>query len=207
MQPWKAYGRDEPFRHAYVGGTFDCLHRGHLALFANAKKIATHLTVSVNTDEFAARYKRRPLMPLADRLAVIKQCRLVDNVILNEGDEDSRIAIEWANTVTFPVPGVTLGPKRPWPVDVIVHGDDWTGESYMQQLGVTQEWLDERSIQIVYLPYTGIVNTTQLQKTWMLSRFDRRPCPECESILVSDAVRLHHFCVKCGHVWSVDERK
>lgn len=211
MQPWKAYGREGPFLHAYIGGTFDCLHRGHLALFANAKKIAKRLTVSLNHDEFAARYKRQPLMPLADRFAVIKQCRLVDNVIFNEGDEDSRMAIEWASTTEYDIQGVTLGPKRPTPVDVIVHGDDWTGDSYLSQLGVTQEWLDERDIKIVYLPYSTITNTTELQDRWMRSRVADAPTPclKCGGNLTREKtlVEVKCSCVSCGHVWMLNEWK
>lgn len=141
-----------PFENAYIGGTFDCLHRGHLALFAKARSIARCLTVSVNRDEFAARYKRQPLMPLADRMAVLSQCRLVDRVIVNEGDEDSGPAIERSGC------------------DCIVHGSDWQGASLLQQLGLTKTWLDERNIKLVILPYTEWTSTTKI-----IERFQERP--------------------------------
>lgn len=132
------------YRRAYIGGTFDCLHRGHLALFAAARKIATEIVVSVNTDEFAARYKRHPLMPLADRMAVLRECRLVNRAVLNIGDEDSRPAILHSGA------------------DCIVHGTDWAEDSLLKQMGLTHEWLTEHGIDLVFLPYTPWTSTTQL---------------------------------------------
>lgn len=147
----QALGRTAPFRLAYLGGTFDCLHRGHLALFAAARQIAYRVAVGVNTDDFAARYKRRPLMPLADRVAVLAQCRLVDLVVVNTGDEDSRPAI------------LRTG------ADCVVHGSDWAGPSLLTQMGLTEAWLEAQRIRLVILPYTPWTSTTQL-----LEAYDRR---------------------------------
>jgi glycerol-3-phosphate cytidylyltransferase len=150
-----AFGRNEPWRCAYIGGTFDCLHRGHLALLDKAGKIAQSVVVSVNRDEFAERYKRRPLMPLADRIAVLSACRLVDDVILNGGDEDSRPAIALSGC------------------DVIVHGSDWhRGNGLLEQMGLTDAWLQAHGIELITLPYTTWTSTTQL----LLAYDERRPC-------------------------------
>lgn len=140
----QSLSRREPFQRAYIGGTFDCLHRGHLALFANAKRIAREIVVSLNTDEFAGRYKRVPVMPLADRMAVVSQLRCVDQVVVNTGSEDSRPAIVHSGA------------------DCIVHGSDWHGESLMAQMGLDQEWLDARGMRLVILPYTEWTSTTKL---------------------------------------------
>lgn len=144
----RAHGRHWRWRRAYVGGTFDLLHRGHLALLANAKAIAAEVVVSVNTDAFATRYKRQPLMPLADRLAVLNSCRLVDRAIVNVGDEDSRPAILCAD------------------VDVLVHGSDWTGAALFDQMGLTAEWLQAHRIAMVTLPYTPWTSTSQLLEAY-----------------------------------------
>ncbi len=143
-----ALGRTEPFRRAYLGGTFDCFHRGHLALFGHAKKIARELVVSVNRDTFAAQYKRWPLMPLADRMAVLNSCRLVDRVVVNVGDADSTPAILQAQ------------------VDCIVHGSDWQGQSLQAQMGLTDAWLKAEGIELVILPYTPWTSTTALLEAY-----------------------------------------
>lgn len=139
----------ECYNRAYVSGTFDCLHRGHLNLFAEAHKWAIEIVVSVNTDEFAARYKRQPMMPLADRVAVLQQCKLVDQVVVNVGDEDSKIAIVSAD------------------VDCIIHGDDWPIDTLLPQMGLTREWLTAVGISMLIVPYTHGVSTTELLQRYI----------------------------------------
>lgn len=137
-------GLRRPYKKIYLGGTFDCLHRGHLNLFKNAGAIASKVVIALNTDEFAERYKRRPVLSLADRMAVLEQCRLVDEVIVNEGGENSTISI------------ITSG------ADAIGHGDDWVGEALMKQMGFTAHFLKEHRISLVYLPYTLDISTTKI---------------------------------------------
>lgn len=132
------------FKRAYIGGTFDLLHRGHHALFAGARRMADEVVVSLNTDAFAARYKRVPVQPLADRLMNVAQLRSVDRAVLNIGDEDSRPAILLSGA------------------DCIVHGSDWTGDALLEQMSLTHDWLASHGITLVILPYTPWTSTTQL---------------------------------------------
>lgn len=141
---WRALGRTTPFMRAYVGGTFDLPHRGHLALLHRVRRIARQTVLSLNTDAFATAYKRPPVMPLEDRLAIWGTCRLVDTVTVNDGGADSRPAILRSR------------------VDCIVHADDWQGESLMRQMGFDGRWLSMHGLRLVILPYTGFVSTTQL---------------------------------------------
>lgn len=132
------------FNRIYLGGTFDCLHRGHLQLFRNAHYKAYEVVIGLNSDAFAGRYKRKPLMSYADRFEVLSECRLIDRVFFNSGDEDSKPAIMYSGA------------------DAIGHGSDWTGLSLMSQMGLTAEWLDDTGIRMVYLPYTDGVSTTSI---------------------------------------------
>lgn len=127
----------------YVPGTFDCLHVGHLNLLDYAASLG-EVWVGLNTDEFTERYKRRPVYSLNDRIRIVESLRQVSEVIVNEGGEDSRPAI------------LECAPRY------IVHGDDWTGQSYLDQLGVDEKWLEQRGIQLVYAPYTRGVSTTDI---------------------------------------------
>ena len=50
-------------------------------------------------------------------------------------------------------------------VDAIVHGNDWEMNSYVEQIRVTKEYLKQRNIDLVFVPYTNGVSTSQLIKT------------------------------------------
>jgi glycerol-3-phosphate cytidylyltransferase len=130
----------------YVGGTFDLFHPGHVNLLRRAKEHADIVVVALNTDEFNEQYKgKRPVMTLAERRAVLEACRYVDVVDVNTGGADS---------------APTILRHRP---DFILHGDDWTGESFLRQLGLTQQFLDENGIALVYVPYTKGVSSSDLK--------------------------------------------
>jgi glycerol-3-phosphate cytidylyltransferase len=127
----------------YIGGTFDLLHVGHVRLFQRAAGLGK-VVVSVNPDEFVERYKRKPLMSLAERQEMVAACRFVDQVITNWGCEDSKPAI------------LTVNP------DIIIHGDDWEAERFLEVMGLTPEWVAEQKIQIVSLPYTPGISTSNI---------------------------------------------
>lgn len=133
----------------YTGGTFDLFHSGHVNLLKRCKELAGELgivVVSLNTDEFIKEYKGKPpVCSTEERTAVLKACRYVDEVILNIGGADSKIAIEIVNP------------------DYIVIGSDWVKKDYYSQMGFTQGWLDERGIGLTYVPYTKTISTTKLK--------------------------------------------
>lgn len=133
-------------KRIYVGGTFDLFHAGHVEFFIKAKAFGDYLIVSLNTDEFAARYKRKPIMTLSERISVVSACKYVDSVVVNIGCEDSKPSILCA---------------RP---DIIVHGDDWTGESLMKQMGLTYEFMQQYGLTLQYVPYTQGISTSELLK-------------------------------------------
>lgn len=125
-----------------VLGTFDLFHVGHLNMLQSAAMYG-ELYVGVNTDRFAAQYKRAPVIGENERLRVVSGLRCVHAAHLNDG------------------PGRDLIDKlRP---NVVVTDTDWhrTGR-YLQQVGVSEEWLEERNIGVMYLPRTGGVSTSQI---------------------------------------------
>ena len=50
-----------------VSGGFDPLHKGHLDLLKEAKKMGDHLSVGLNSDEWLTRKKGSPFMSSFDR--------------------------------------------------------------------------------------------------------------------------------------------
>lgn len=130
----------------YVGGTFDLFHYGHANFLKQCQEHGPVL-VSLNTDEFAARYKREPVLTIGERMESVASCRYADDVCVNIGDEDT---------------GATIDRIKDRKIKYIAHGSDWTGKSLMDQLGINQSWLDARGIEMLYIPYTVGISTSDL---------------------------------------------
>lgn len=136
-----ATGRPElapPERNATIAltyGTYDLFHIGHVRLFERIKQRYDKLIVAVSTDEFNAIKGKRSVVPFADRVAMVRACRYVDEVIPEN---------DWAQKeVDVMVHGA----------DVVVMGSDWTGR------------FDELKMlcDVVYLPRTEGVSSTELK--------------------------------------------
>jgi D-beta-D-heptose 7-phosphate kinase/D-beta-D-heptose 1-phosphate adenosyltransferase len=71
-----------------TGGCFDLLHAGHLSLLRQARALGDTLVVCVNSDESVRRRKGpdRPIVPAADRIALLEALEPVDMVIMFEED-------------------------------------------------------------------------------------------------------------------------
>ena len=72
-----------------VTGGFDPLHSGHIAYFKEAKKLGDKLIVGVNSDDWLTRKKGRPFMPFDERLAIIRELAVVDDVLSFDDSDDS----------------------------------------------------------------------------------------------------------------------
>lgn len=71
---------DRP-RVVYTRMVADLFHRGHVAYLAAARALGDRLVVYVLDDEHARAVKRAPILPQADRIAVVAACRHVDAVV------------------------------------------------------------------------------------------------------------------------------
>ena len=127
----------------YTQGTFDMFHIGHLNLLKNAKARCDYLVVGVNSDELVKSYKGKDvIVPLDERMAIVKSIRYVDEVIQTD----------------------VLEKKDAWMrvrFQKLFNGDDWKGnerwertETEMQSLGAVVE----------YLPYTKETCSTMLRE-------------------------------------------
>lgn len=130
-------------------GTFDLLHRGHLELLRACRSMAGEtgqVVVAVNDDDFVGRFKgHRPVQRMADRMEMVGAIRWVDAVYRNTG-------AEFADRVIAQV--------RP---DILAVGDDWATKDYHAQLNVSQRWLDDHGVRIVYVPRTTGESTTAIR--------------------------------------------
>lgn len=136
----------EAYKRAYIGGTFDLFHEGHVNLLRQVKILQFRTIVALNSDEFASSYKRKPIMNEKERLAVLQACKYVDYAFIMESNERQPYHIDRVNP------------------DYIVHGDDWKGGSLATQLNITEEFMQERGIEFYYLPYTKGISTSDIMQ-------------------------------------------
>lgn len=88
-------------RVVIVSGGFDPIHSGHIHHFKEAKKLGDILIVGLNSDEWLTRKKGKPFMPLEERLAVIKELRMVDTAVPFNDDDNSSISLIRNTLVLF----------------------------------------------------------------------------------------------------------
>jgi len=130
----------------YCGATFDAPHLGHYNFLHQCSKLGD-VVVALNTDEFIESFKgRRPLFSYEERRKLISKIPFIKKIVPNIGGADSKPTIEMVKP------------------DIIAVGTDWAKRDYYAQMQFTQDWLDERGILLVYLPYTEIISTSEIRR-------------------------------------------
>mgnify|MGYP003657544584 FL=1 len=126
----------------YLDIVADLFHIGHLNLFKKAKLLDTdvYLIVGIHSDVSVESYKRVPIIKQEQRYEIVRNCRLVNEVI-----ENAPLVI----TENF------LKDNK---IDYVAHGDDINEELKKQhkiplELGVVK-----------YVPYTSGISTTEIIK-------------------------------------------
>ncbi|MDF1615655.1 phosphoenolpyruvate mutase [Desulfurivibrio dismutans] len=129
----------------YVGMSADLVHPGHLNILREARKLG-RVVVGLLTDQAIASYKRLPHMTFEQRKEVVFNLKGVDEVIAQE-------------TLDY-VPNLRL--VRP---DFVVHGDDWRQGVQKQTRQRVVDALAEWGGELVEVPYTPDISSTQLNKS------------------------------------------
>ena len=74
-----------------VTGGFDPLHSGHIELFNSAAKLGSKLLIGLNSDEWLVRKKGFSFLPLFERKIIIKNLKMVHNVLSWDDSDDTAI--------------------------------------------------------------------------------------------------------------------
>ena len=133
---WRLLGK----RVVFTNGCFDLLHTGHLSLLRQAAGFGDVLVVAINSDASARRLKgpARPLVPEAERAAMLAALTHVDAVTIFEDD----------------TPLKTLRLLRP---QVLVKGED-----YQRDEIVGRELVESTGGRVVRVPLVPQRSTTSL---------------------------------------------
>lgn len=121
----------------YADVVADLFHSGHINLFKQAREFGDYLVVGVHSDKIIQTYKRSPVMNERNRYDIVRQCRLVDEVI-----EDAPLII----TQEF---------LEEHQIDIVVHGDDF-------EEGDKQHRIPHSMGIMRYVAYTKGISTTQI---------------------------------------------
>ena len=126
----------------YTTGVFDMFHIGHLNVIRNARSQCDYLIVGVSTDELVVKEKNKvPIIPYADRAAIVGALKYVDEV----------------------VPQINKDKFMMWKkfhFHKMFVGSDWQGTPQWQKY---EEIFMPVGVQIIYLPYTVGISSTQLR--------------------------------------------
>jgi glycerol-3-phosphate cytidylyltransferase len=130
-------------RIGYVPGCFDLFHIGHLNLLRQAKAQCDFLIAGVVADEVVSAHKGViPVVPLAERLEIVRNVRYVDAAF----------------------PAMTANKLEIWHTlqfDVVFKGDDWRGTEKGERL---ERDFKAVGVEVVYFPYTLSNSSTALRQ-------------------------------------------
>ena len=132
----------------YTAGVYDMFHVGHLNLLKQAKEHCDYLIVGVNSDELTYRYKGKyPVIPLPERMEIVKAIKYVDEVVC-------------AEDVVRVTENGSMNVYEEFHPKFIVIGDDHKSDPRWKDV---DEYLRDRDSEVVYIPYTASVSSTQLK--------------------------------------------
>lgn len=134
------------YKIGYTDGVYDLFHVGHLNMINTAKEHCEYLIVGVHGDEVVKGYKHHvPIINENDRRKIVASIKGVDEAVINQFRDKLKL---W----------------ELYHFDVVFIGDDWKN---------TQRWndfekkLSEIGVDVVYVPYTKGISTTEIRRKIM----------------------------------------
>lgn len=135
--------QEKKYKIGYTDGVYDLFHVGHLNMVQTAKSHCEYLIVGVHGDDVVEEYKhRRPIINENDRRRIIESIKGVDRAEINRFRDKLKL---W----------------ELYHFDVIFIGDDWKGTERWNNF---EKVLAEINVDVVYVPYTKGISTTDIRK-------------------------------------------
>ena len=130
-------------RVGYAAGAYDLFHIGHLNILRRAKSECDYLIAGVVSDEMLELSRGiRPIVPLTERLEIVRGIRFVDEAIAEVVPDK----LETWRSVGF---------------NIFFKGDDWRGTERGQRL---EKEFAAVGVEVVYFPYTQSTSSTELRR-------------------------------------------
>lgn len=127
----------------YTTGVYDMFHIGHLNVIKHAKEQCDYLIVGVSVDELVQKEKNKtPIIPYEERAAIVGAIKYVDRVV----PQLDKNKVEAWNKYHF---------------QKMFVGSDWKGTPQWKKF---EEDFAPLGVEIVYLPHTDGISSTQLRE-------------------------------------------
>jgi glycerol-3-phosphate cytidylyltransferase len=131
-------------RIGYVPGAFDLFHIGHLNILRRAREHCDFLIAGVVADDVLIRHKGvTPVVPLAERIEIVRNVRYVD--MAHAAMTNDKVAI-WKE-LRF---------------NILFKGDDWRGTEKGNKL---ERDFAAIGVEVTYFPYTQATSSSALRRT------------------------------------------
>lgn len=142
----KSVEEKKKYKIGYTDGVYDLFHVGHLNMIQTAKQNCEYLIVGVHGDDVVEEYKhRRPIINENDRRRILASIKGVDRAEINQFRDKIKL---W----------------ELYHFDVIFIGDDWKGTERWNHF---EKVLAEIGVDVVYVPYTKGISTTEIREKIM----------------------------------------
>ncbi len=124
----------------FTNGCFDLIHKGHIYLLREAKKLGDVLIVGINSDKSVKKIKgeKRPILKEGERTFIIDNIKGVDYVVLFDEETPEKLIKE-------------ICP------DFLVKGGDYKKEEV-----VGKEFVEKSGGRVIIIPYLKNFSTTKL---------------------------------------------
>jgi len=146
-------------RIGYAPGAYDLFHIGHLNLLRRAREHCDYLIAGVVADDVLIQHKGvAPVIPLAERIEIVRNVRFVDAAI----------------------PALTNNKIEIWKdlrFNVLFKGDDWQGTEKAAEL---ERNFAALGVEVAYFSYTRSTSSSALRRTLrnLGALVDHSPSPE-----------------------------
>ena len=138
----------------YLAGVFDYCHKGHVNIIKKAAEMCDELVIAIVSDNFAFKYKEQIITYKEDeRMEMVRKLGLSNNIVIVDDNAHEPFYAEYGVTHIF-------------------HGTDWEKESYIDFMG--RSAINERNIEVVMLPHTKGISSTQIRSTKVRQNLKRK---------------------------------
>ena len=131
-------GNRETIR-VYADMVADLFHYGHIEFLRQVSEMGDYVLVGINSDDVAEVHKRRPIHSMEQRIASVRACEYVDEVIPNA---------PWLFDPTW---------IEKYNLSLVVHGDDHSDERARE---IYKDPIEKGIFRTV--PYTKGISTTEI---------------------------------------------